>query len=84
MGSQMSKDNKTLEELNLKVEKHEWELTHNRVLLDSLKNSDKKQWERIRDIRNLISIVKWTSVGIALTLGIKTIGITTIFKLLGV
>lgn len=84
MGSQMSKDNKTLEELNLKVEKHEWELTHNRVLLDSLKNSDKKQWERIRDIRNLISIVKWTCVGIALTLGIKTIGITTIFKLLGV
>lgn len=84
MGSQMSEDNKTLEELNLKVEKHEWELTHNRVLLDSLKNSDKKQWERIRDIRNLISIVKWTSVGIALTLGIKTIGITTIFKLLGV
>lgn len=80
----MSEDNKTLEELNLKVEKHEWELTHNRVLLDSLKNSDKKQWERIRDIRNLISIVKWTSVGIALTLGIKTIGITTIFKLLGV
>jgi len=84
MGSQMSKDNKTLEELNLKVEKHEWELTHNRVLLDALKNSDKKQWERIRDIKNLISIVKWTSVGIALTLGIKTIGITTIFKLLGV
>jgi len=80
----MSKDNKTIEELNLKVEKHEWELTHNRVLLDALKNSDKKQWERIRDIKNLISIVKWTSVGIALTLGIKTIGITTIFKLLGV
>jgi len=77
-------NNKNLEELNLKVEKHEWELTHNRVLLENLKNSDKKQWERIRDIRNLISIVKWTSVGIALTLGIKTIGITTIFKLLGV
>ena len=80
----MMSNNKSLEELNLKVEKHEWELTHNRVLLESLKNSDKKQWERIRDIRNLISIVKWTSVGIALTLGIKTIGITTIFKLLGV
>lgn len=80
----MMSNNKNLEELNLKVEKHEWELTHNRVLLESLKNSDKKQWERIRDIRNLISIVKWTSVGIALTLGIKTIGITTIFKLLGV
>lgn len=80
----MMSNNKNLEELNLKVEKHEWQLTHNRVLLESLKNSDKKQWERIRDIRNLISIVKWTSVGIALTLGIKTIGITTIFKLLGV
>ena len=80
----MMSNNKSLEELNLKVEKHERELTHNRVLLESLKNSDKKQWERIRDIRNLISIVKWTSVGIALTLGIKTIGITTIFKLLGV
>lgn len=80
----MKNENKTLEELNLKVEKHEWELTHNRVLLDALKNSDKKQRERIRDIKNLISIVKWTSVGIALTLGIKTIGITTIFKLLGV
>ena len=84
MGSQMKNDNKTFDELNLKVEKHDWELTSNRVLLENLKNSDKKQWERIRDIRNLISIVKWTSVGIALTLGIKTIGITTIFKLLGV
>ena len=80
----MNDKNKTIEELNLKVEKHDWELTSNRVLLESLRNSDKKQWDRIRDLRNLISIVKWTSVGIALTLGIKTIGITTIFKLLGV
>ena len=84
MGSQMSKDNKTLEELNLKVEKHEWELTHNRVLLEALKNSDKKQWERIRGIKHLITIVKWTCIGIAMTLGLKQLGLTTIFKLLGV
>jgi len=80
----MMSNNKSLEELNLKIEKHEWELTHNRVLLENLKNSDSKQWERIRGIKNLITIVKWTCVGMALTMGLKSVGLTTIFKLLGV
>ena len=80
----MSNDNKIIDELNLKVEKHEWELTHNRVLLEALKNSDKKQWEKIRGIKHLIITIKWTCIGIALTLGLKQIGLTTIFKLLGV
>ena len=81
----MSKEvNKSLEELTLKVEKHEWELAHSRVCLEALKNSDTKQWARIRGIKGLITTVKWTCVGMALTLGLKSIGLTTIFKLLGV
>lgn len=75
---------KELCELKIKVNEHSWQLKQTEQSLKKLESSDEAQWSKLRGVKQTITIVKWTSVGIALTIMADQIGLGQLIRLLGV
>lgn len=80
----MKEEEKALCELKMTVTDHHYKITKVEEQVSSLQASDSKQWTKLRGIKQTMTIVKWTAIGMAVASTGSAIGLGQIFKLLGV
>ena len=80
----MKDDEKALCELKMTINEHRYKIDQAEDCLNNLKASDAKQWSNLRNIKQTMTIVKWTVIGMAMATAGKAIGLPTLMKLLGV
>jgi len=80
----MKEEEKALCELKMQTNEHRYKIDQAQQCISNLRASDAKQWSKLRDIKQTMTIVKWTVIGMALATVGETIGLPTILRLLGV
>lgn len=80
----MKDEEKALCELKMTINEHRYKIDQAEECMHLLKASDAKQWSKLRNIKQTMTIVKWTVIGMAMATAGKAIGLPTLLKLLGV
>lgn len=80
----MKEEEKALCELKMQINEHRYKIEQAEECLINLRASDAKQWSKLRGIKQTMTIVKWTVIGMAMATLSETIGLPTIIRLLGV
>ncbi len=79
----MDKDEKALCDLKATVTEHHYKITKVEEQVSGLQASDAKQWTKLRGIKQTMTIIKWTAIGMAIATTGNKIGLGHVLKLLG-